>query len=81
MTSGLSQGTVVIEATQTSGSAGPTRAGARQEGVPGELLVTDQKWARDYIAKRGAIEVADVDQVVGHLAEPERVHQVGEQRQ
>ena len=33
-------------------------------------LVTDQQWAKDYVAKLGAIEVADVDEVICHLAEP-----------
>lgn len=35
-------------------------------------LVTDQKWAKDYL-KRGAIEVDEVDDVLRHLADPERI--------
>jgi DNA processing protein len=83
VTSGLSQGTVVIEASRTSGAKMQARL-ALEHGKKVFLvksLVTDQQWAKDYVAKRGAIEVADVDEVIRHLAEPERVRQAGEQRQ
>ena len=36
-------------------------------------LVTDQEWARDYVARRGAVVVDDVDEVLQHLAAPDRV--------
>jgi len=42
---------------------------------------TSQPWARDYIAKGGAIEVTDVDEVIKHLASPKRVRQATEQQQ
>ncbi|HUZ19333.1 MAG TPA: DNA-processing protein DprA [Acidimicrobiales bacterium] len=83
VTSGLSQGTVVIEASRTSGAKMQARL-ALEHGKKVFLvksLVTDQQWAKDYVAKRGAIEVADVDEVIRHLAAPERVRQAGEQRQ
>lgn len=83
VTSGLSQGTVVIEASRTSGAKMQARL-ALEHGKKVFLvksLVTDQQWAKDYVAKRGAIEVGDVDEVIRHLAEPERVRQAGEQRQ
>ena len=35
-------------------------------------LVTEQPWARSYIG-RGATEVADVSDILGLLAEPERI--------
>ncbi|MHB8246104.1 MAG: DNA-processing protein DprA [Acidimicrobiales bacterium] len=82
VTSGLSQGTVVIEATSTSGAKMQARL-ALEHGKKVFLvssLVTDQQWARDYVRKRGAIEVEDVDEVVRLLAPPERVRQAGEQR-
>ena len=44
-------------------------------------LATSQPWARDYIAKGGAIEVTDVDEVIKHLASPKRVRQATEQQQ
>jgi len=83
VTSGLSQGTVVIEASSTSGAKMQARL-ALEHGKKVFLLhslATKQPWARDYIARRGAIEVADVDEVVKHLAPPERVRQATEQQQ
>ncbi len=83
VTSGLSQGTVVIEASSTSGAKMQARL-ALEHGKRVFLvksLVTDQQWARSYVAKRGAIEVADVDEVMRYLATPERVRQATEQRQ
>ena len=55
VTSGLSQGTVVIEASQTSGAKMQARL-ALEHGKKVFLvstLVTDQAWARDYVARRG----------------------------
>jgi len=83
VTSGLSQGTVVIEASSTSGAKMQARL-ALEHGKKVFLLkslVTDQPWARTYVAKRGAIEVTDVEEVIRHLASPERVRQASEQRQ
>ena len=83
VTSGLSQGTVVIEASSTSGAKMQARL-ALEHGKKVFLvksLVTDQKWAQTYVAKRGAIEVDDVEEVIRHLASPERIRQAGEQRQ
>ena len=83
VTSGLSQGTVVIEASRTSGAKMQARL-ALEHGKRVFLvksLVTNQRWAQDYVQKRGAIEVGDVDEVVRYLAAPERVRQATEQRQ
>jgi DNA processing protein len=83
VTSGLSQGTVVIEASRTSGAKMQARL-ALEHGKKVFLvrsLVTDQQWARDYVARRDAIEVADVDEVVRHLAPPDRVRQATRQQQ
>ena len=83
VTSGISQGTIVIEATSTSGAKMQARL-ALDHGKKVFLihsLVTSQPWARDYVGKRGAIEVADVEDVSTQLAAPERVRQATEQQQ
>lgn len=83
VTSGISQGTVVIEASSTSGAKMQARL-ALEHGKKVFLLkslVTDQTWAQSYVKKRGAIEFDDVDDVTRHLASPERVRQASEQRQ
>ena len=77
VTSGISQGTVVIEASSTSGAKMQARL-AIEHGKKVFLvhsLVRSQKWASEYVERRGAIEVADVDEVVSRLADPERVRQ------
>ncbi len=82
VTSGISQGTVVIEAGSTSGAKMQARI-ALDHGKKLFLirsLVTAQPWAQSYI-ERGAIEVGDVDEVIARLAAPERVRQATEQQQ
>lgn len=83
VTSGLSQGTVVIEASSTSGAKMQARL-ALEHGKKVFLLrslVTDQAWAQTYVEKRGAIEVGDVEEVIRHLAPLDKVRRVSEQRQ
>ncbi len=83
VTSGISQGTVVIEATSTSGAKMQARL-ALEHGKKVFLvksLVTDQTWAQTYVNKRGAVEVDDVEDVIRQLASPERVRQATEQQQ
>lgn len=83
VTSGLSQGTIVIEASRTSGAKMQARL-ALEHGKKVFLvksLVTDQQWARDYVQKRGAIEVANVDEVIAQLAAPDRVREAIAQQQ
>lgn len=83
VTSGISQGTVVIEATSTSGAKMQARL-ALEHGKKVFLvqsLVTAQPWARDYVAHRGAIEVADVDEVSRQVAEPDRIRRAAQQHQ
>jgi DNA processing protein len=82
VTSGISQGTVVIEASSTSGAKMQARL-AIEHGKKVFLvrsLVTSQPWAREYVRLRGAIEVAEVDEVTARLAAPERVRQATEQQ-
>lgn len=82
VTSGISQGTVVIEASSTSGAKMQARLALehRKRVFLIRSLVTDQPWAKKYL-ERGAIEVGGVDDVIKHLASPERIQQAGEQRQ
>ncbi|HLH57947.1 MAG TPA: DNA-processing protein DprA [Streptosporangiaceae bacterium] len=83
VTSGLSQGTAVIEASQTSGAKMQARL-ALEHGKKVFLLnslVTDQEWARDYVTSRGAIAVDNVDEVLRHLAAADRVRQKARQHQ
>jgi DNA processing protein len=82
VTSGLSQGTVVVEASATSGARMQARL-AIEHGKKVFLLrslVTSQPWASDYVDRRDAIEVADVDEVITRLAAPERVRKATEQQ-
>jgi DNA processing protein len=82
VTSGLSQGTVVIEASSTSGAKMQARL-AIEHGKKVFLLrslVTSQPWASDYVERRGAIEVGDVDEVIARLAAPDRVRQATAQQ-
>jgi DNA processing protein len=75
VTSGISQGTVVIEASQTSGAKMQARL-ALEHGKRVWLirsLVTDQAWARTYVADRGAREIGSVDEVIAELEAPEDV--------
>lgn len=80
--SGIAQGTLVIEASKTSGAKMQARL-ALEHGKHAFLirsLVTNQPWAANYVATRGAIEVDDADNVLQYLVEPERLEAVAEQR-
>jgi hypothetical protein len=44
-------------------------------------LVMTQPWAQDYVDRRGAIAVADVDEVSRQVAEPDRIHRAAQQNQ
>jgi DNA processing protein len=81
VTSGISQGTIVIEATSTSGAKMQARL-ALDHGKKVFLirsLVTSQPWAKEYVVRRGAIEVDGPDEVSAQLAAAERVLQAAEQ--
>jgi len=80
VTSGISQGTVVIEASSTSGAKLQARL-ALEHGKRVFLvrsLVAGERWAQGYVAERGAIEVREIDDVVRHLASPGQVRQQAE---
>jgi DNA processing protein len=82
VTSGISQGTVVIEATSRSGAKMQARI-ALDHGKKVFLirsLVAAEPWARDYVENRGAIEVGGADEVSARLAAPEHVRRTTEQQ-
>jgi DNA processing protein len=81
--SGIAQGTVVVEASPTSGAKMQARL-ALEHGKKVFLiksLVTSQPWARGYVDKRGAIEVDSIDDIVGRLTDPERIRHITASRQ
>jgi DNA processing protein len=81
VTSGISQGTIVIEATSTSGAKMQARLalGHGKKVFLIRSLVTSQPWAREYVVKRGAIEVDGPEEVSAQLAEASRVLQAADQ--
>ncbi len=72
VTSGISQGTVVIEASSTSGAKMQARL-ASEHGKRVWLiasLVTDQEWARRMVADGRATEIRSTSEVIDELALP-----------
>lgn len=79
--SGMGQGTVVVEASATSGAKMQARY-ALEHGKRVFLLaslVRERPWAQGYLA-RGAIEVENVDDIVRLLQPPEAVQARSDQR-
>jgi DNA processing protein len=83
VTSGMSQGTVVIEASRTSGAKMQARL-ALQHGKMAfliESLVTSQPWARGYLEKYPrAVKVGDVQEVIEQLRSTDNVESVSQGR-
>ncbi|GII85905.1 DNA processing protein DprA [Sphaerisporangium siamense] len=80
--SGIAQGTVVIEASSTSGAKMQARL-ALEHGKRVFLLrsLTEaQPWAKEYVRTRGALMVEDVDDVVNSLSSPDRIQAVNASR-
>jgi DNA processing protein len=79
--SGMGQGTVVVEASKTSGAKMQARLAIehRKRVFLLESLVTDQQWARDYL-DRGAVEVRDVSDILDRLRSPEHIEHLSAQR-
>lgn len=79
VTSGISQGTVVIEASSTSGAKMQARLAyehGKQVFVMPELA-TNQAWARSYVETGKAIEVARVEDVIERLRPAAEVQDAG----
>lgn len=80
--SGIAQGTVVIEASATSGAKMQARL-ALEHGKKAFLLrslTMHQEWAKRYVARRGAIPVESVDDVVRQLASNDRIRAADHRR-
>src|SRR5438270_14060737 len=72
VTSGMGQGTIVIEANQTSGARLQARL-AIEHGKRALLLrslVEEYEWAREFASKGGAVVIDDVDEVLAMLRKP-----------
>jgi DNA processing protein len=75
VTSGMGQGTVVIEASATSGAKMQARF-AIEHGKQVFLLqslVKEREWARRYLSRPRVYEVADVDDIVRALRPPQEM--------
>jgi len=73
--SGMGQGTVVIEASKTSGAKMQARL-AQEHGKRVFLisqLVTQQKWAQSYLKRPRVMEVKDVDDIINQLEDVDRI--------
>jgi len=83
VTSGISQGTVVIEATSTSGAKMQARL-AIDHGKQVFLvdsLVTDQEWAQKYLrARPRVVRVTTVDDVIARLRPSDQIGTLMQQR-
>ena len=81
VTSGMSQGTVVVEASSTSGAKMQARLalGHGKQVFLIRDLVTRQQWAQGYL-ERGAIQVDSVADVLGCMTDATRIEQVAHGR-
>jgi DNA processing protein len=72
VTSGMGQGTIVVEASGTSGARLQARL-AIEHGKSAFLLQSlfeEYEWAREFARKEGAVVISDVDEVLGRLRDP-----------
>ncbi len=82
VTSGMGQGTVVVEASATSGAKMQARL-AIEHGKQVFLLaslVTSRDWARSYLKRPRVHEVTDVDDIIRFLRPPDEMRSRAEQR-
>jgi DNA processing protein len=80
--SGMAIGTVVIEASSTSGAKMQARL-ALEHGKLVFLirsLVLGEAWAQDYVDRRGALVVDDVDDVLDRLVQISKAEDYGQLR-
>jgi DNA processing protein len=81
--SGMGQGTVVIEASRTSGAKMQARL-AIEHGKKVFLLhhlVTQQAWAKKYLERPGVTEVQNVEDIIKRLDDVERIRARSKQAQ
>jgi DNA processing protein len=81
VTSGMGQGTTVIQASRTSGARLQARL-AVEHGKHAfflRSLVEEYEWAREFASKRGAITVSDVEEVLPYLRDPSELARLYEQ--
>jgi DNA processing protein len=82
VTSGMGQGTVVVEASATSGAKMQARL-AIEHGKQVFLLkslVTERAWAKKYLSRPRVYEVTDVDDIIRALRSPQEMRDRAEQR-
>ncbi|GGZ19545.1 DNA-processing protein DprA [Streptomyces nitrosporeus] len=82
VTSGSTMGSIVIEASSTSGAKMQARI-AHEHGKQVFLiksLATSELWAAKMIEEGKAVEVSDLDDVLSHLGNAKRVQQAAQQR-
>ena len=80
VTSGISQGTVVIEASSTSGARMQARL-AYEHGKRVFLLdtlVVEQPWAQQMVERRRAVAVSCIDEITSRIVSPDRVRDVSD---
>ena len=80
VTSGISQGTVVIEASSTSGARMQARL-AYEHGKRVFLidsLVARQAWAQQMVERRRAVSVLDIAHITNRVVAPQRLRDVGD---
>ena len=80
VTSGISQGTIVIEASHTSGARMQARL-AYEHGKRVFLLdtlVAGQPWAQQMVQRRRAVAVSRIDEITSRVASPDRVRDVSD---
>lgn len=84
VTSGISQGTVVIEASSTSGAKMQARLAIEHGKLVFllESLVLHQPWARDYVARHGrrVVVVRTADDVIYQLRSAKQISELTSQR-
>ena len=80
VTSGISQGTVVIEASSTSGARMQARL-AYEHGKRVFLLdtlVAEQTWAQQMVQRRRAVAVSCIEEITSRIVSPDRVRDVSD---
>jgi DNA processing protein len=75
VTSGLGQGSIVIEASATSGARMQARLAIEhgKRAVLVSSLVEQHEWAREFAEREGVVVITDVDEVLGLLARPDEL--------